>query len=154
MLIVFSAIKGKLQWWQTGNQNIHTVIIIYYCLLFINVFISLILFIYQCFTKEFSKPQGARVLGGFLNESVIEGNITESKKIQCVFFGTPIPKVTWNTHISETKVRNVVHVNNGTVVSVLDVSNLKWEDHGIFECHGKNNHGEASVKGRLIVHCK
>lgn len=87
------------------------------------------------------------------NNLVHEANLTDNKTFKCVFFGNPIPNVTWITHIYETKVSNILDRNNSTITSTLEASNIKWEDRGRIECHASNDIGNASAAGSLTVHC-
>ena len=81
-------------------------------------------------------------------------NLTDSTTFTCVFFGYPIPQVSWNSSAHQVQVTSSVDKEKSEITSRLTISNVKWEDRGDVSCHAKNLLGESFAKRQLNVLCK
>ena len=81
-------------------------------------------------------------------------NLSDSATFTCVFFGNPIPQVSWNSSAHQVKVTSSVDKQKSEITSRLIISNIKWEDRGTISCHGKSLFGERLAKRRLNVLCR
>ena len=105
-------------------------------------------------------PKGDRGLGlepPRLNQTSFEDktvNLSDSTIFTCVFFGNPIPQVSWNSSADQVQVTSSVDKQKSEITSRLTISNIKWEDRGTISCHGKSLLGERLAKRGLNVLCR
>ena len=104
-------------------------------------------------------PKGERGLGlepprlvnNSFNDRIV--NLTDSTTFTCVFFGNPIPQVSWNSSAHQVQVTSSVDKEKSEITSRLTISNIKWEDRGDVSCHAKSILGESYTVGSLNVLC-
>ena len=80
-------------------------------------------------------------------------NLSDSTIFTCVFFGNPIPQVSWNSSAHQVQVTSLIDEEKSQITSRLKISDIKWEDRGSVSCHAKSLLGESSWKGNLNVLC-
>lgn len=101
-------------------------------------------------------PRGERGLG--LNEPKLikstpelSANITDKVTFEMLFFGSPIPKIQWDTHAHNTEVFETVDKENGYITAKLIVSNITWEDRGKIVCRATSLLGQVTAMVTLNV---
>ena len=105
-------------------------------------------------------PRGERGLGleppKLLNNSFNDRtmNLSDSATFTCVFFGNPIPQVSWNSSAHQFQVTSSIDKQKFEITSRLTISNIKWEDRGTVSCHGKSILGADSGIRQLNVLCR
>ena len=105
-------------------------------------------------------PTGKRGLGleppklvnNLFNDKTV--NLSDSTFFTCVFFGNPIPQVSWNSSAHQVQVTSSIDKQKSEITSFLTISNIKWEDRGAVSCHAKSLLGESSAIRELNVLCK
>ena len=80
-------------------------------------------------------------------------NLSDSTIFTCVFFGNPIPQVSWKTNAKKIQVESSIDRDRSEVTSRLIVSNITWEDRGPVSCHVNSIFGNDSGNVELQVLC-
>ncbi|XP_067123055.1 cell adhesion molecule Dscam1-like [Centruroides vittatus] len=120
---------------------------------------------YQCFvSNEVESAQGtAQLLLGdatpvfhyvFSEETLQPGPFVSLK---CVASGNPLPQITWTLDGSllpeDQRYRIGDYITlQGHVVSYVNITSVRVEDGGVYECHAKNTMGTISHSSRLNVY--
>ena len=81
-------------------------------------------------------------------------NLSDSTMFTCVFFGNPIPQVSWNSSAHQVQITSSINKGKSEITSRLTISNIKWEDRGAVSCRAKSLLGEDSAIRQLNVLCK
>ena len=81
-------------------------------------------------------------------------NLSDSTIFTCVFFGNPIPQVSWKTKAQKIRVESSIDRDRSEINSRLIVSNIVWEDRGQVSCHAISILGNSSGSGVLNILCK
>ena len=104
-------------------------------------------------------PKGERGLGleppklvenSFKDKTV---NLSDSINITCVFYGNPIPQVSWKSSAREFAMGFSIDKEKSEITSSLTISDIKWEDRGAVSCHAKSLLGEDSGIRKMNVLC-
>ena len=80
-------------------------------------------------------------------------NLSDSTILICVFFGNPIPRVSWKTKAQKIRVESSIDRERSEVTSRLIISNATWEDRGPVSCYANSLLGNDSGTKKLIVLC-
>ena len=104
-------------------------------------------------------PKGERGLGleppklvnNSLNDRTV--NLSDSTIFTCVFFGNPIPQVSWKSPDQQFQVESSIDKERSEITSRLMISNITWGDRGTVSCHASSILGQSSGKGQLNVLC-
>ncbi|XP_066925502.1 neural cell adhesion molecule 1-like isoform X1 [Clytia hemisphaerica] len=102
-------------------------------------------------------PQGPRgpglespkLVSNSLNHGLV--NITKSKTFECVFYGNPIPEVSWESSAKDFEISSVLNKEKSEIKTQLVVYNTSWSDQGPVKCSARSILGEASHSGNLTV---
>uniref|UniRef100_A0A7M5WXI1 Uncharacterized protein n=1 Tax=Clytia hemisphaerica TaxID=252671 RepID=A0A7M5WXI1_9CNID len=102
-------------------------------------------------------PQGPRgpglespkLVSNSLNHGLV--NITKSKTFECVFYGNPIPEVSWESSAKDFEISSVPNKEKSKIKTQLIVYNTSWSDQGPVKCSARSILGEASHSGDLTV---
>ena len=81
-------------------------------------------------------------------------NLSDSTIFTCVFFGNPIPQVSWNSSAHQVQVTSSIDKEKSEITSRLTISNIKWDDRGAVSCHAKSLLGESFAIRELNVLCR
>ena len=104
-------------------------------------------------------PKGPRGMGlespKLVNNSFNDRtvNLSDSTIFTCVFFGNPIPQISWKTKAHKIRVESSINKERSEVTSRLIVSNATWEDRGPVSCLANSLLGIDSAMKKLIVLC-
>ena len=104
-------------------------------------------------------PKGERGLGleppklvnNLFNDRTV--NLSDSTIFTCVFFGNPIPRVSWKSSAQQFQVESSIDKERSEITSRLIISNIRWEDRGAVSCHATSLLGKDSGKRNLNVLC-
>uniref|UniRef100_T1JP35 Down syndrome cell adhesion molecule n=1 Tax=Strigamia maritima TaxID=126957 RepID=T1JP35_STRMM len=119
---------------------------------------------YQCFVRneEYMVQDVAQVTAGDKLPEILSGfeeKILEPGKhlkIECVVEGNPLPSINWFIDKKAVEESNRISIRNHNgkvdkITSVLEISNLKTADGGIYSCHFKNVKGAVKHASRINV---
>ncbi|XP_066907069.1 cell adhesion molecule Dscam2-like, partial [Halyomorpha halys] len=102
-------------------------------------------------SSEASKPQ---LTYKFIQQTVQPGPVMSLK---CIAIGNPTPQITWTIDgftlpMNERYLIGQYVTLNGDVVSHVNISNVRVEDGGIYQCKASNKVGETSHSAEMRVY--
>src|SRR5277367_1123879 len=97
------------------------------------------------------------VISQAFKESLL--NPGDSISLRCVSSGNPVPTITWSVDTIHVTSDHRVTVSeyldvSGDIISVLNVTNVRQEDGGLYACHSQNRKGTVQMAATVNLYGK